>query len=95
MVLTNRQIGATEAQAWGLVNEVVVRDELLDRGFALARLMRSKPALALRLTKERLRQMMLDGADALAVHAQYAHMVAFASGEPEHAMRQFLHHGRP
>lgn len=36
LLLTGRYITAQEALSWGLINEVVERDQLLDRAFALA-----------------------------------------------------------
>ena len=36
LLLTGRYITAQEALSWGLMNEVVARDQLLDRAFALA-----------------------------------------------------------
>ena len=36
LLLTNRRLGAQEAHAWGMVNEVVEDDQLLDRAVAFA-----------------------------------------------------------
>jgi enoyl-CoA hydratase/carnithine racemase len=94
MVLTNRRVYADEALSWGIVSHVVDEGRLLPEAIEIATQLASKPALALRLTKERLAMLALEGADALAVHATYAHGVAFASGEPERAMDAFLSHGR-
>jgi enoyl-CoA hydratase/carnithine racemase len=93
MVLTNRRVHAPEAREWGLVAEVVPGDPT-PRALELADLLAGKPALALRLTKARLELLALAGAESLAVHAQLAHMRAFASGEPAKAMEQFLSYGR-
>ena len=93
MVLTNRRVGAAEAHQWGLVAEVVCGD-LGQRAVELADRLAGKPALALRLTKARLELLALRGAEELSVHAQLAHMQAFASGEPARAMEQFLTVGR-
>lgn len=90
MVLTNRQVGAPEALEWGLINQMVPPGELDATAQRLADQLAAKPALAFRLTKERLRTLMLDEEKALAVHASYAHTVAFASGEPRQAMQTFL-----
>jgi enoyl-CoA hydratase/carnithine racemase len=95
MVLTNRRVHADEAIEWGLVSRVVDPDDLHPAAIALALDLAAKPGLALRLTKERLRLLALQGVDDLALHAQHAHAAAFASGEPERAMRDFLAHGRP
>jgi enoyl-CoA hydratase/carnithine racemase len=95
MVLTNRAVGAEEALRWGLLTEVVADpDQVLARTVELARRMADKPALAFRLTKERMAQLMLQDAEALAVHASYAHIQAFASGQPRAAMLAFLEHRR-
>jgi enoyl-CoA hydratase/carnithine racemase len=93
MALTNRRVYAAEAREWGLVAEVVPGDPT-PRALELADLLAGKPALALRLTKARLELLALEGSGSLAVHAQLAHMRAFASGEPAKAMEQFLTYGR-
>jgi enoyl-CoA hydratase len=90
MVLTNRQIGAQEALSWGILNRIVPAADLLGATVELARQLAAKPPLAMRLTKERLRDLALAEAEALTVHAQYAHTIAFASGEPRRAMQDFL-----
>ena len=95
MVLTNRQIGAEEALSWGILNRIVPQEGLLETTLGLARSLAQKPALALRLTKERLAHLALAEAEALTVHAQYAHTVAFASGEPRRAMQDFLAKRKP
>lgn len=90
MVLTNRQVPAPEALDWGIINQLVSPEELLPKTLELAEQLASKPALAFRLTKERLRLLMLQEQEALSVHASYAHTVAFSSGEPRRAMETFL-----
>jgi len=94
MVLTNRQVPATEALTWGLVNRVIEAPALAGAADELARSMASKSELALRLTKERLHLLTLAGTDSLRVHAQLAHAIAFSSGEPALAMEEFLSNGR-
>jgi enoyl-CoA hydratase len=93
MVLTNRRVYAAEARDWGLVAEVVPGDPT-GRAIELADRLAGKPALALRLTKARLELLAVRGANELTVHAQLAHMQAFASGQPAQAMEQFLTVGR-
>jgi enoyl-CoA hydratase/carnithine racemase len=94
MVLTNRHVHADEALDWGLISRVVEADALTEAAVELARTLADKPALAFRLTKERLRVVTTEGADALALHAEHAHAIAFGSGQPKQAMREFLDHGR-
>ena len=90
MVLTSRRVQAQEALAWGLLNQVVPPAVLLPKALELATQLASKPALAFRLTKDRVRLLTLQEAEALAVHAAYAHTVAFSSGQAQEAMQAFL-----
>jgi enoyl-CoA hydratase/carnithine racemase len=91
MVLTNRRIHAEEALSWGILNRVVSSSsELLPRAIELALYLSGKPRLAFDLTKERLANLTLQECEFLEVHATYAHMQAFASGEPRQAMLSFL-----
>ncbi|MCB1056704.1 MAG: enoyl-CoA hydratase/isomerase family protein [Acidobacteria bacterium] len=95
MVLTNRRVYADEALQWGLLNQIQPAGKLLERTVDLALDMAAKPALAFRLTKDRLRLLALQEEEALAVHASYAHTAAFASGQPRQKMQEFLDQGRP
>jgi len=52
MVLTNRWIGAQEAEAWGLVSRVVPADKLLDEAVAVAQKICSFGALSVMAAKE-------------------------------------------
>lgn len=56
MALTGRLVGAAEALAMGLVNEVVAGDALLERALAFADDLATRPPLALRETKRLLRR---------------------------------------
>jgi 2-(1,2-epoxy-1,2-dihydrophenyl)acetyl-CoA isomerase len=51
LLLTNRRLGATEAQAWGLVAEVVDDEQLLDRAIAFAVSLAPAPSYTLRLSR--------------------------------------------
>jgi 2-(1,2-epoxy-1,2-dihydrophenyl)acetyl-CoA isomerase len=51
LLLTNRRLGATEAQAWGLVAEVVDDEQLLDRAIAFAVGLAPAPSYTLRLSR--------------------------------------------
>jgi 2-(1,2-epoxy-1,2-dihydrophenyl)acetyl-CoA isomerase len=56
LLLTNRRLSASEAHAWGLVNEVAPDAELLDRAVASARNLAYVPPETLRQTRQ-----LLDG----------------------------------
>ncbi len=52
LLLTGRWMDAAEARRWGLVNEVVPADRLLDRAFEIARQLASGPPLVFAAIKE-------------------------------------------
>lgn len=90
MVLTNCKIEAKKALDWGIVNKVADQAVLLETTLQLTDQLASKSTLAFKLTKERLMHLMLQQAEELSVHASYAHITAFSSGEPKQAMNKFL-----
>ncbi|WP_372993552.1 carnitinyl-CoA dehydratase [Sulfitobacter sp.] len=52
LLLTGRWFDANEAKGWGLVNEVIPADQLMDRAWELARLLASGPPLVYAAIKE-------------------------------------------
>lgn len=52
LLLTGRWFDADEAKQWGLVNEIVPADKLMDRAWDLARLLASGPPLVYAAIKE-------------------------------------------
>ena len=56
LLLTGRFMEAEEAERWGIVNEVVEPDALLDRAWELARLLASGPPLVFAAIKEVVRE---------------------------------------
>ena len=52
LLLTGRWFDAEEANRWGLVNEIVAGDQLMDRAWELARLLASGPPLVYAAIKE-------------------------------------------
>jgi enoyl-CoA hydratase/carnithine racemase len=63
-LLTGQKISAAEGLTLGIVNEVLPKDQLLDRAFELARQLATVPALSLRFTRsmtlQDVRRRMLD-----------------------------------
>jgi len=52
LLLTGRWFDAEEGHRWGLINEVLPRDQLMDRAWELARLLASGPPLVYAAIKE-------------------------------------------
>ncbi len=90
LVLTGRMMGADECHALGLINRIVPRDRVLDETLTLARELAAKPASALRVDKEWLREM-TEGAfrDSIEAGIRF-HRRAYASGEPAKMMQKFI-----
>jgi crotonobetainyl-CoA hydratase len=56
LLLTGRWFDPVEAKAWGLVNEILPAEELMDRAWELARLLASGPPLVYAAIKEVVRE---------------------------------------
>ena len=56
LLLTGRWFDPQEAKGWGLINEIVPQAELMDRAWALARLLASGPPLVYAAIKEVVRE---------------------------------------
>ena len=88
--LTGRLVEAEEAQRLGMLNFVVPADQVLPRAIALAEELAAKPPTAFRLTKRAFREATREVfEDALDTGARLQ-KIAFASGEPQAAMKKFL-----
>ncbi|GAA2415226.1 enoyl-CoA hydratase/isomerase family protein [Actinomadura vinacea] len=51
-LLTGKKLGAREAMEWGAVNEVLPKDQVLDRAWELARELVKRPPMVLRYTRQ-------------------------------------------
>lgn len=95
MVLTGEPVGAREAEAMGLVSEVVPDADVLPRALELARKVARMPPLAVRQIKE----VLLAGQDAPLSAAlmleRKAFQLLFASRDQKEGMRAFLEKRKP
>ena len=77
-------------RAWqlGLVNHLVPRDQVFARALELARALGERPPHAVRITKERMREMTQPEFDDILVAAKKYQRRAYESGEPQRLMRE-------
>ncbi|MBB6307191.1 enoyl-CoA hydratase/isomerase family protein [Xanthobacter tagetidis] len=79
-------IGGAEAQALGLVHELVAPEEVLPTARRIAREMADLPELAFRLSKRRFREMTQAGFDAACAAGARAQAECFAAGVPQRVL---------
>ncbi len=83
-------ISGETAHDIGILNHLVAREEVMPKSLALAAEMAKLAPTALRLTKQSFRKLTQAGFDAALEAAKAAQKEAYASGEPQAAMRKFL-----
>jgi len=90
LTLTGRMMDADECYRIGVINRLVPQDEVMSEALALAELLASKPPVAMRLNRQRFREMTEEGfRDCLAAGIRIQRE-AYASGEPARMMEEFL-----
>jgi enoyl-CoA hydratase len=95
MSLTGELISGQRAYELGLINYLVPREQVLEKSVDVAlELMKLGPT-AIRLTKQRFRELSQPGFDAALVAAKNAQREAYLSGEPQEAMRRFFEKRKP
>ena len=88
--LTGELIAGKTAHEIGILNHMVPNQEVLGKALALAADMSKLAPTAMRLTKQRFRKLTQPGFEAALEEAKIAQKEAYASGEPQEAMRRFL-----
>jgi len=90
LALTGRLVDADEALRMGMLNRIVKPEEVLPVSIALAQELGAKPPLALMYTKRAFRQSTEADFNFAFEIAEEAQTSAFASGEPQRCMEEFL-----
>ncbi len=88
--ITGELISGQRGYDIGLVNFLVPRDEVLAKAVAVAQELTQLGATALRLTKQRFRELSQPGFDAALEAAKKIQKEAYRSGEPQAAMQRFF-----
>ncbi|MDX3973794.1 enoyl-CoA hydratase/isomerase family protein [Shinella sp.] len=90
LTLSGRMMEAAECVAIGLINRIVPREQVLEASLALGEELAAKPRLAMKLNKQRFREVTeARFRDALAAGVRNQR-VAYEDGEPNRMMEQFL-----
>jgi enoyl-CoA hydratase len=91
LTLSGRMMEAEECEAIGLIHYLVERrEDVLAKAREVALMLAAKPAIAMRLTKARFRQVTQPAFDEAFENGSVYQAEAFASGEPQAAMRTFF-----
>jgi len=90
LTLSGRLMDADECAAIGLINRLVPRDRVLEEAKALAAELAAKPPVAMRLDKQRFREMTEAGFRDCLEAGIRIQREAYATGEPARMMKQFL-----
>ena len=90
LALTGRMMDAEECYRVGLIRKLVAQGELMSEALNLARLLASNPSVAMRLTKQRFREVMEKGLEDVLEAAAKIHREGYATGEPQAVMKKFL-----
>ncbi|MEO8156657.1 MAG: enoyl-CoA hydratase/isomerase family protein [Betaproteobacteria bacterium] len=88
--LTGELISGRTAHEIGILNHLVPKAQVMEKALALAAGMAKLAPTAMRLTKQRFRKLTQPGFEAALEEAKVAQKEAYASGEPQAAMRKFL-----
>ncbi len=90
LTLTGRLVDGEEALRLGLVHELVPKDRVMDRSLELARELGAKPPVAMKLTKQALRDFTQGVFDGAIDKGKELQPQAYASGEPQRVIAEFL-----
>ena len=88
--LLGELISGERAYQLGLVNRLVPKAQVLETALALARELAKRPPHAVRITKERMRELTQPQFDDILVAARKYQRRAYESGEPQRVMRELL-----
>jgi enoyl-CoA hydratase/carnithine racemase len=95
MVLSGALVDGQRAYDLGLLSTLVAEEDVLERAIATAEQMAARPPLAVRQSKRRYRDVTKPAFDAACEAALHMAVEAYSHGEPQEAMRTFLHaHGK-
>lgn len=89
LVLTGRMMDAEEAQRIGIFHHVVPPEQVMPKALEIANDLASKPPIAMRLTKQRLREMTEPSFVETIASSIRIQRESYGSGEPARMMEEF------
>jgi len=90
LTLTGRLMDGHECHRIGLIQHLVAEDQVMPVALEVAELLASKPPMAMRLDKQRFREMTQAGFDDALDAGVRLQRIAYASGETQRMMHMFL-----
>ena len=90
LTLSGRMMDAEECLHIGLIHHLAPADQLMDKVREVAAELAAKPAIAMRLNKQRFRQVTQPAFDEAFESGQAIEAEAYDSHEPQHAMEKFF-----
>ena len=90
LALTGRMMEAEECCQIGLIHKLVPREQVMKEALDTAKVLASKPQVAMRLTKQRFREVTEEGFQEVLEAAVRIHRQGYATGEPQAVMQGFF-----
>ena len=90
LALTGRMMEAEECYQIGLIHKLVPREQVMKEALDTAKVLASKPQVAMRLTKQRFREVTEESFQEVLGAAVRIHREGYATGEPQAVMQEFL-----
>lgn len=90
LALTGRMMEAEECHQIGLIHKLVPQKQVMKEALNTAKILASKPQVAMRLTKQRFREVTEQGFQEVLRAAARIHREGYATGEPQAVMQGFL-----
>lgn len=90
LALTGRMMEAEECYQIGLIHKLVPREQVMKEALDTAKVLASKPQIAMRLTKQRFREVTEESFQEVLEAAVRIHREGYATGEPQAVMQEFF-----
>ncbi|APX25754.1 MAG: enoyl-CoA hydratase/isomerase family protein [Rhodobacteraceae bacterium] len=90
LTFTGRMLDASEAYDWGLISRLVDEDQVMAASMELARDLATRPPVAMRLNRQRIREITQEGYDDAMQAGIRFQLEAYGTGEPQRMMEEFF-----